>query len=132
MKDIPAKTLAEVGSLARAHTKQAIQKVAGICKTAPTNWRRYVAAELLLDRGWGRPKQTLAADPDGPLIVEIIQTGEGAEMKTELEARRELKAIRARLRRARADGEPCDMAYGAQQALTWMLGTGWRRARWRR
>lgn len=32
------------------------------------------AAEALLDRGWGRPKQTLAADPEGgPLIVEIIQ-----------------------------------------------------------
>ena len=31
------------------------------------------AAELLLDRGWGKPKQTIASDPDGPLIVEIIQ-----------------------------------------------------------
>ena len=31
------------------------------------------AAELLLDRGWGRPKQTIAADPDGPLVIEIIQ-----------------------------------------------------------
>ena len=35
---------------------------------------RLMRAEILLDRGWGRPKQTLAADPEGgPLIVEIIQ-----------------------------------------------------------
>ena len=35
---------------------------------------RLRAAEVLLDRGWGKPKQTLASDPEGgPLIVEIIQ-----------------------------------------------------------
>ena len=45
-------------------------------------------------------------------------------MRSELEVRRELKVLQAQLRRARAAGEPCDMAYGAQQALTWMLGTG--------
>jgi hypothetical protein len=50
-------------------------------------------------------------------------------MKTELEVRRELKAIRAYLERLRADSELANgashgMAYGAQQALTWMLGTG--------
>ena len=34
---------------------------------------RVKAAEILLDRGWGRPVQPVASDPDGPLIVEIIQ-----------------------------------------------------------
>ena len=34
---------------------------------------RVKAAEILLDRGWGKAVQTHASDPDGPLIVEIIQ-----------------------------------------------------------
>lgn len=52
-----------------------IQVLHGIAmqENAPTA-SRVAAAEALLDRGWGRPKQTLAADPEGgPLIVEIIQ-----------------------------------------------------------
>ena len=115
----------EVSSLARQHTVKMIQVLHGIAtqENAPVA-SRVAAAEAILDRGWGRPKQTLAADPDGPLIVEIIQRVREPKMKTELEVRRELKAVQAQLRRARADGEPCDMAYGAQQALTWMLGTG--------
>lgn len=45
-------------------------------------------------------------------------------MKNELEVYRELKAIRARMAKLRANGHPYDVAYGAQQALDWMLGTG--------
>jgi hypothetical protein len=30
------------------------------------------AAAILLDRGWGKPTQPVASDPDGPLIVEVI------------------------------------------------------------
>jgi hypothetical protein len=68
------KTLVEIGSLARAHTKQAVEKVAAILNNSTNEVAIIRAAELLLDRGWGKPKQTIAGDPDGgPLIVEIIQ-----------------------------------------------------------
>jgi hypothetical protein len=31
------------------------------------------AAEVLLDRGWGKTPQRIGGDPDGPLIAEIVQ-----------------------------------------------------------
>ena len=68
------KTLKDIGSLARCHTERMVQVLVGIAmqeNAAPA--ARVAAAEALLDRGWGRPKQTIASDPDGPLIVEIIQ-----------------------------------------------------------
>lgn len=44
-------------------------------------------------------------------------------MKTELEIRRELRAVRAMLEAKRVAGsEDTDTLYGAQQALGWMLG----------
>lgn len=68
------KTLVELGSLARAYTKTAVHKVGSILENSKNELAQLRAAEILLDRGWGRPKQTLAADPEGgPLIVEIIQ-----------------------------------------------------------
>ena len=73
-----------IGTQLRADTpERMIQKVAGrhppdkasienasiLARTT-----RVAAAEALLDRGWGTPKQTIATAPeDGPLIVEIIQ-----------------------------------------------------------
>ena len=59
--------------------------LAGLMENGTNESTRVNAAEALLDRGWGRPKQTIASDPDGPLIVEIIQrvrdprTGVGAQ-----------------------------------------------------
>ena len=73
MKDISDKTIVEIGSLCRAYTKAAIHKVGSIMENSTNEMAQIKAAELLLDRGWGRPKQTIASDPDGPLIVEIIQ-----------------------------------------------------------
>ena len=51
-----------------------MHKVGSIQENSTNEMAQLKAAEMLLDRGWGRPKQTLAADPEGgPLIVEIIQ-----------------------------------------------------------
>ena len=74
MPNTTPKTPTEINSLARLHTERMIQVLVGIAtqENAPAA-SRVSAAEALLDRGWGRPKQTIASDPDGPLIVEIIQ-----------------------------------------------------------
>jgi hypothetical protein len=50
------KTLLDIESLARGHTRKAIRTVAGIMndKTA-TPQARIAAARALLDRGWGTP-----------------------------------------------------------------------------
>jgi hypothetical protein len=47
----------------------------------------------------------------------------GAVMKTELEVRRELRAVRAMLKAKRdAGSEDTETLYSAQQALGWVLG----------
>jgi len=65
-----AKAPTEIRSLARSHTETAIRTLAGIMRQpkAPAS-ARVAAAEALLDRGWGKPKQdmTIAGDPENPL-----------------------------------------------------------------
>jgi hypothetical protein len=53
-----AKAPIDIRSLARAHTERAIQTLQGImdCPDAPPA-ARVKAAEVLLDRGWGKAEQ---------------------------------------------------------------------------
>jgi hypothetical protein len=55
-----AKAPTDIRSLARAHTDTAINTLAGIMreKEAPPA-ARVAAAQALLDRGWGKPAQTM-------------------------------------------------------------------------
>ena len=52
------KNLGHIESLARSYTRTAIKTLAGIMmeQTAPP-MARIVAAKVLLDRGWGKPKE---------------------------------------------------------------------------
>jgi hypothetical protein len=54
------KSLTEIRSLARSHTRTAIKVLAGImsCEDA-TAAARVAAANAILDRGWGKPTQTV-------------------------------------------------------------------------
>jgi len=64
------KGLAEVVKLARTHTVAAIQALADICQNddAPPA-ARVSASSAILDRAWGKPKETLEhAGPDGAAI----------------------------------------------------------------
>lgn len=69
-----SKAPADIRSLARSHTKRAIQVLQGIMDQpeAPPA-ARVQAANSLLDRGWGKPTQTIAGDGENPLklIAEI-------------------------------------------------------------
>ena len=62
-----AKTLVEIRSLARSHTRTAIRVLAGImrCEDA-TPAARVSAANAILDRGWGKATQPLNSG-DGAL-----------------------------------------------------------------
>ena len=70
-----AKNITEIRSVARAHTKTAINILAGIARqeTAPPS-ARVAAAVALLDRGWGRPSQQIDMDAkvEG-VTVEIVR-----------------------------------------------------------
>ena len=69
--------LGEIREIARQHTSEAIGTLARImsdAEAAPA--ARVGAATALLDRGWGRPSQTIAAsinspDPDAGLVGSI-------------------------------------------------------------
>ena len=57
-----SKTSTDIRSLARLHTGKAIQTLAGIMNQvkAPAA-ARVAAAQAILDRGWGKPTQTIEA-----------------------------------------------------------------------
>ena len=62
------KTIAEIRSLARSHTKTAINVLAGIMRSKDvTAAARVSAATALLDRGWGKVTQPLGGGDDGAL-----------------------------------------------------------------
>jgi len=55
-----AKTPTDIRSLARSHTSTALKTLAGIMEQADAPpAARVSAAQALLDRGWGKPSQTV-------------------------------------------------------------------------
>lgn len=57
-----------VMTLARAHTPEAIKALVLALKYPR---ERVPAAIALLDRGWGKPVQMIAADPERPIAIEF-------------------------------------------------------------
>ena len=63
-----ARTLTEIRSLARSHTRTAINVLVGIMRSKDaTPAARVSAANAILDRGWGKSAQTLESGEDGAL-----------------------------------------------------------------
>src|SRR5262245_13458458 len=68
-----AKAPPDLRSLARSHTKSALDTINGLSLNATSEKVRLEAAALLLDRGWGKVAQPLTgSDGEGPIVVEII------------------------------------------------------------
>ena len=62
------KTITEIRSLARGHTRTAINVLVGVMRSKDaTHAARVSAATAILDRGWGKPVQALANDSDRAL-----------------------------------------------------------------
>lgn len=62
--------LTKVCSLARSHTEGAVKVLAMIMHSEDaSHTARVAAANSLLDRGWGKPAQTISGDPENPLSV---------------------------------------------------------------
>ena len=60
-----AKVPTEIKSLARSYTELAIQSLAGIVQNGQSESARVSAAQVLLDRGWGKPAQPHDGDGEG-------------------------------------------------------------------
>ncbi|MCH9050726.1 MAG: hypothetical protein IIA72_06550 [Proteobacteria bacterium] len=68
----------EIRSLACAHTAAAIKVLAGVMNQPKAPMAaRVSAAVALLDRGWGKPTQMVAGDPEGaPIPTETVDLGD--------------------------------------------------------
>jgi hypothetical protein len=63
-----SKTLVQIRSLARSHTRTAVNALVGVMRSKnATHVARLSAANAILDRGWGRPPQALENGEDGAL-----------------------------------------------------------------
>jgi hypothetical protein len=66
-----ARTLTEIRSLARSHTKTALRVLVGIMRSDDaTPAARVSAANAILDRGWGKAAQPIENGEDG--VLELI------------------------------------------------------------
>jgi len=62
------KTLTEIRSLARSHTKTALNVLVGVMRSKDaTATARVSAANAILDRGWGKTTQPIENGDDGAL-----------------------------------------------------------------
>jgi hypothetical protein len=65
-----AKSLTEIRSLARSHTRTALNVLVGIMRSKDaTAAARVSAANAILDRGWGKAPQAIENGDDGALEV---------------------------------------------------------------
>jgi GNAT superfamily N-acetyltransferase len=85
------KAITEIRSLARSHTRKAINVLVGVMRsTNATPAARVAAANAILDRGWGKATQPLEGSNDGALelihrIERVIgQDDEIAQMLSDL------------------------------------------------
>lgn len=63
-----AKAITEIRSLARSHTRTALNVLVGIMRSKDaTAAARVSAANAVLDRGWGRASQAIQNGDDGAL-----------------------------------------------------------------
>jgi hypothetical protein len=63
-----AKSLTEIRSLARGHTRTALNVLVGIMRSKDaTATARVSAANAILDRGWGKATQAIETGDDGAL-----------------------------------------------------------------
>jgi hypothetical protein len=70
-RQMPRK-ITEIRSLARSHTRTALNVLVGVMRSKDaTAAARVTAANAILDRGWGKAPQAIQNGDDGPLIHRI-------------------------------------------------------------
>jgi hypothetical protein len=69
-----AKAVTEIRSLARSHTRTALNVLVAVMRnTKATPPARVAAANAILDRGWGKPTQTLGNDENALELIHRIE-----------------------------------------------------------
>lgn len=69
-----AKSLTEIRSIARSHTKTALNGLVGVMRnTKAPPPARIAAANAILDRGWGKATQPIGNDEDAFELIHRIE-----------------------------------------------------------
>jgi len=63
----------EMQELARLHSVEAIETAVRIMRTGKSETSRLVAANMLLDRGWGKPRQSVDVEQQGRSLEDILR-----------------------------------------------------------
>lgn len=72
-KGSPNKITADIKAAAQQYTDDALQTLAQIMKAGESEAARVAAANSILDRGYGKPKQSLDVDADVKASVTKIE-----------------------------------------------------------
>lgn len=76
---------ATLEELARSHAPLALQTLADVARGSESDAARVSAASAILDRGYGKPRQSVehAGDPENPIKVEVdpIKMGRWVALK---------------------------------------------------
>jgi hypothetical protein len=62
----------EMQELARLHSVEAIETAVRIMRTGKSETNRLAAVSIILDRGWGKPKQSVAVEDQGRTLEDIL------------------------------------------------------------
>lgn len=77
-KGTPNKATASIRDAARSYTEDALRTLVEVMNDKEQPGRARVgAANAILDRGYGKPKQEVGAQLDASLVVEIVRFGAG-------------------------------------------------------
>lgn len=74
-----AKTPTEIRSLARGHTVEALNCLAGIMRNSTSDQAKVSAANSLLDRGWGKAEQRIESDTTIRYVADVPAVSETVE-----------------------------------------------------
>lgn len=75
------KAVLNLKSLARTHTFEAVETLAGIMRSGTLEGARVQAATALLDRGWGKAPQAITGEDGGELTIVIRRLADEDAMK---------------------------------------------------
>lgn len=84
-KGTPNKITAEVKTLAQKHGKAAIDKLVHVMKNGKTEIAQARAANWLLDRGYGKPAQTIEVEGNLAITMKGMSDGQLADRVATLE-----------------------------------------------
>jgi hypothetical protein len=68
----PNKATADIKAAAQAYTEDALATLAQIMKAGESEAARVAAANSILDRGFGKPRQSMDLDATTDMTVEIV------------------------------------------------------------